>query len=508
LILVLFGLLLRGYHYLRNPAMWHDEAALVLNVLGKSFSELLGPLYFSEAAPPLFLWAEKVLVLLLGESTYALRLLPFLASSAVLVLGWMFARRCLSPSAALWFLLLLACSDRLLWHACEAKPYALDVFAAVGLLALFVRQDSRLPDRQLLLGALLSPVLIFLSFPACFLLGGTALAWLPSVFRSRKMRTWLLYGVFLAVLGGSFLLLLLGPIHAQRDDRLLDCWSDMFPDWQHPGRVPGWLIVRTTEVFRYAYEPVGNVLIIAALVGIATLWRQGHRRLLVFLLAPLTLAVLAAMLGQYPYGASRVMVFATPAILLLMAAGFPEILAWLLKQTGRCGPENQEPRIEGRGEYSVLSTQYGFRSLFSIFCSAFIVLAILFPVSQAAYRVVCPWIRADSARASALVRDRYQVGDRVVGTMWEHAYYCRKLNAYHPLIRETTAPPTPVAFSQSQPQRGKRLWLLAAGKTLQQQAGYLREVQSAGTWIVKERHPFMRTTVFLLTSPRQQQVQK
>src|SRR5438094_2922821 len=50
--LVALGLGLRVYHYARNPSMWHDEAALVLNVLSKGFHELLGPLLFAEASPP------------------------------------------------------------------------------------------------------------------------------------------------------------------------------------------------------------------------------------------------------------------------------------------------------------------------------------------------------------------------------------------------------------------------------------------------------------------------
>src|SRR5206468_40150 len=130
-----------------------------------------------------------------------------------------------------------------------------------------------------------------------------------------------LFGLYLVVLGGSFLLLLAGPISAQKDERLLDSWSETFPDWQRPASVPGWLFLRTTEVFRYACEPVGNVLTLAAFLGVVQLWRQRQRRLLLFLIAPIGLAALAALLGQYPYGASRVMVFAAPATLLLTALG-------------------------------------------------------------------------------------------------------------------------------------------------------------------------------------------
>src|SRR5207248_11360339 len=80
------GLGLRLYHFLRDPSLWHDEAALVLNVLDKGFLDLLGPLSFAEAAPPLFLWIEKAAALFLGDGAYALRLFPLLASCAVLLL--------------------------------------------------------------------------------------------------------------------------------------------------------------------------------------------------------------------------------------------------------------------------------------------------------------------------------------------------------------------------------------------------------------------------------------
>src|SRR5436190_24369182 len=86
LLVIVAGIALRAFHFARDPSMWHDEAALVLNVLQKSFGELLGPLRFAEAAPPLFLWVERGVILSLGDSTFALRLVPFAASCLVVVL--------------------------------------------------------------------------------------------------------------------------------------------------------------------------------------------------------------------------------------------------------------------------------------------------------------------------------------------------------------------------------------------------------------------------------------
>src|SRR5262245_64050306 len=90
--LVAFGIGLRCYHYFRNPSMWHDEAALIINVLNKGFTSLLGQLFFAEAAPPLFLWVEKAVSLVLGDGTYDFSLVRFLESCGFLIFLVSFAR--------------------------------------------------------------------------------------------------------------------------------------------------------------------------------------------------------------------------------------------------------------------------------------------------------------------------------------------------------------------------------------------------------------------------------
>jgi uncharacterized membrane protein len=74
--------------------------------------------------------------LVLGDGTLALRLIPFVASCLVLALFAWVAWKTLPPVSAVVATLLIAVSDRLLWHACEAKPYAIDAMLAIGLIAL------------------------------------------------------------------------------------------------------------------------------------------------------------------------------------------------------------------------------------------------------------------------------------------------------------------------------------------------------------------------------------
>src|SRR5262245_41919256 len=129
-IAVVLGILIRVSHVVRDPALWHDEAALVLNVVYLDVTECFGKLLHHEAAPSLFLVLGRRALRMGGASELALRM-PVLAIGCMsLVLFASLARRLLSPWSAALAVGLFAVSDRLVWHATEAKPYAVDVFVA------------------------------------------------------------------------------------------------------------------------------------------------------------------------------------------------------------------------------------------------------------------------------------------------------------------------------------------------------------------------------------------
>lgn len=453
LCLVALGLGFRCYHYLINPSMWHDEAALVLNVLNKGFGDLLGPLLFSEAAPPLFLWVERAVVLILGDGTYALRLVPFLASCSALVLMVPLARRLVSPEAVPWAVMLFAFSDQLLWHASEAKPYAVDVLAAVLLTLLFCTTSSWALTRRLVLFTTLAPVVIFLSYPGSFLYGGLLLAFLPGVWRNRRLGSWLGYGALAMAVFASFTLLALGPAHAQRDTAILSCWERCFPDWERPWTIPHWMFLSTLEVCRYCCEPMGQANILFVLIGTACLWRRGTRTELVLLLVPVALALVASFLRAYPYAGARVLVYASPALLALMAEGVPPVLAWIRQRT-RVGT-----------------------------LVAWVVL--LAPVGRVVQHVVLPRVRADCAGAAAFVLANRRESDAVAANHWEYMYYFRHLGDTFTTIRQPLAP------------AGARLWLVITDAEESERLGQARQAVSSGWEMLECRH-FARTTVFLM----------
>ena len=453
--LVAFGLVLRAYHYLRGPSLWHDEAALVMNVLEKNFAELLGPLRFSEAAPPLFLWLEKAAVLLLGDDLYALRLPAFLASCAALVLFVPVARRWLPPAAAPWAVLCFACSDRLLWHASEAKQYSGEVLAAVATLALYGRSEAWPVWRRSLAFAMLAPWIVWMAYPGCFLYGGVLLALLEATRRSRRPGDWAAYAALAAVVFGSFLALWAGPLHAQRDERIVECWEEMqqFADWRHPASVPGWMLRSQLELVGYVIDPTGKALLPLAIAGAVLFWRRRMRAELLLLATPIALAFGAACFGAYPYGGSRVMVYAAPAIVLLVAAGAAAWLDWL----------HARRRLAAWGLAAILTA----------------------PVAASLVRIAVPWQRADCDLAANYVIEHLETGDQIAANHWEYLYYFRRQGpAFSPL-------------ESFLPARPGRVWLIVTGGEAKDRAPCLAAYESA-PWRVLERREYRRTTLLLV----------
>lgn len=470
---VVFGLALRAFHYFRNPSMWHDEAALVLNVLGKDFRELLGPLFYAEAAPPLFLWIERAMVLVLGDGTYALRLVPFLASCAGLILLVPVARKILEPANVPSAVLLFACSDHLLWHACEAKPYAVDALAAVVVLALYCLTDTWSFAWRIVLFSVAAPLLLFLAYPGSFLYGGLLMALLPAVWRQRQLSGWLGLAALGVVVLVAFAFLLAGPIHAQRHPDMDQCWQGAFPNWNRPWTVPLWTTLSTFEVLRYCCEPVGQVLLLPFLLGIRSLWRRGQRELVLLLGIPILLPLIASFAKAYPYGGARVLVYATPALVLCIAEGVPRCIAlgmqlrsWLTARGSRFWLPS-----------SSLSARLAY------WCAAAIFLA---PVGRAVQRVVSPWQRADCAAAAAYVLVHRQPGEEIISNHWEYAYYFRHLG--HDFSLENHPPRS----------NEHRLWVVATAGTWPERESVLDAVRP-GDWRVAEQHDFPLSSVFLLS---------
>ncbi len=448
-----FGLALRLYHYARNPALWHDEAANVINILGKSFAGLLGPLRGWATGPPLFLWLQKCVTLGLGDSTYALRLLSVLASCAGLLLFVWLARRLLAPAGACAALLLAACSDRLLWHAAEARHYSSDFLIATALLLAFSLASRWAVARRAFLFALLAPLVIFSAYPGVFLCGGLCLALAPELWRKRRWWAALGLGATVALAFVAFYFI---TIRVQRAPEVDAAWVQTFPDWQRPWTVPFWILRSSVGVVDYSSRPIGGLLLLPVVLGGVFFWRTAKRELVLFLVGPLFLALCAGLVKAYPYTGARTMVFAMPAVFLLVGGGVDALLRW---RPGR-------PWIR---------------------TSALVLIAIpiLATCGFALFRVAVPWPRAATAEASAYVLANRQADEPVTANHWEYEYYFRHLGAAF----------APELSRLASPENTSRVWVVVTGHDGTTRAAV---IASFPKWRTLKRHEFARTSVLLM----------
>lgn len=491
---VVAGIGLRVYLYARSPSLWVDEAMLALNVVHKPYTELLQPLDLNQGAPVGYLLASRAVTKVFGSGEYALRGLSVVAGLAGLLLFVPLAYRAVSVPAARVAVGLFALSPFLVGYSAEFKQYGLDATIAVGLMLLGLpvwrsgatRElgDDRLAgqavpdtssgsvkhsltyekrDRGRLVGlAAAGAAAVWFSHPAAFVLGGVGLAMLADAAarrdRAALVARLLAVGAWAASFGACYLLF---TRKLGMNQYLLDYWAGKFMPL--PPHRPGhfaWVVHHFFEAFN---TPGGfNTTAVAAgglagvlyLIGAVWLARTDWR-LLVALATPLVLAMLASGLHKYPF-ANRLLLFAVPGLLLVVAAG-----AWQVMSRLSVG-------LPGAG---------------------LVVLATLFaaPVAECHWQLKRPIHAEDTRTAVAHAHAGWQPGDRAYvfyGAAAGFAYYQDR----YPFPREG------VAFGvenrgkdhsqfrrELEPFRGaRRVWVIVAHRQTSEEAALKAYLESMG----------------------------
>lgn len=368
-LLLGFGLIIRSIQYGANRALWADEAKLALNLIDRSYGELLQPLDYDQIAPVGFLWAEKAVVQLLGPTEYALRLVPFVAGLASLLLFYRLAQVMLDcsvssrlneppvppqlgsephsgsnseiprspfafkslyllPVALPVALVLFVCLPDLVYYASEVKQYSSDVAIALllSLVLLNVRRPA-LSRGQVAIASLVGAIALWCSHPAVLVLTGLELTYLvPALLHCWANRPlsgsiqWgnrlVMYGIwglsFAAFYGVTIL-------NHPAEGTLTTSWDYTFPEsWLDLD----WLFYAVKRFFRNPLRfPNGIDDVAIALFGLGcfVLARRSVGRL-GFLLAPVGITLAASYLGKYPFR-DRLVLFLVPYFIVVLAIG-------------------------------------------------------------------------------------------------------------------------------------------------------------------------------------------
>ncbi len=325
---VALGVLLRVARYLLNFPLWCDETMIAANFLDRGYADLFRPLDYRQVSPLLFLMIELTAVKLLGFSELSLRLFPVVCGVLSVPLFRHAAGRVLSGVPLLLAVAVFAVSGWPLRYVAEIKPYASDLFVALGLLALAL-EWCRAPGRVGWLWALAvaAPLGVALSLPAVFIVGGVGLALLVPVWRSRRRDAQLALALAMVVSAAVFLGL--APFYKtapQDHDYFHNAWAEAFPPLNHAGKLLVWLLdIHTGYMFAYpdgGAHGASAVTFLAFAAAALILWRRDRRTIAALCLAPFGLALVAAAIHRYPYGLSaRTTQYAAPAICLLSGLG-------------------------------------------------------------------------------------------------------------------------------------------------------------------------------------------
>jgi hypothetical protein len=322
---------------------WRDEA-WVARVAGQPLDALLRDPYPVPIGFVALVKATGALPLLPPEVT--LRLVPLAAGLLALPALAALARRLAAPAgtaiAAAW---LAAGLPALVYYSRELKPYSLDLLLAVVVpwLALVTVDAGASGDHRrgrLAAGALIACAV--LTPWVCY--GGTlvvapALAWLAWRSGRRNALAWGAAAAFAASFAAAYWTVL---IPQSEIPSLRTTWHDeLGPDAPQPppARAAAALARYFTVSLPYLFLRWWPLAAVLAGVGLWT-WPRERRALLAGLcLAPALATALAVGLGRYVTAHGRFLLFAAPAIVLMVAAGLVSVTGAAARRLGRGGGE-------------------------------------------------------------------------------------------------------------------------------------------------------------------------
>lgn len=312
LALLVLGAAIRVRQWAAGRSLWLDEALLARSLVERGHLGLaVRPLDHNQAAPMLWLQAERLVLDALGTGERALRLLPLLGGLLGLVLAAQLTRRLLPPVLVPVAVGLVALSPSLVYYSNELKPYSWDVAVTLALVLVALRCR---PAELGLAGA----GAVWAAFPAVFVLAGASLVLVlrrqPLGARARATLALLPWLVSLAV---EYVLLL---HRAAGNDLYARFWSSAYPTGAQD--LPHWLGDRATALagspLHLALTPVAIGLLA---YGAARLVVR-RRAAAVLALGGVPFAVLAGALGVYPL-ADRLALWLVPLAALSLAAAVP-----------------------------------------------------------------------------------------------------------------------------------------------------------------------------------------
>lgn len=344
-VIVFIAIAVRLTEFLNNFTLNVDEAWTALNIMHKSFSELLYPLDDDQVRPLGFLMLEKLAILLPGKKDYLLRLFPFFCGIISPVLFYKVAKRYITPKAIPVALGLFIISDSLIYYSAIIKPYSSDVTIALFmyLTAMDIQSRTFAFSRFVIFG-IVGAIAVWFSHPATFILSGLGLCILifslieKDYSKIRKLSiVFILWAVSLFIFFIYYIYFIKSPINDFQQNwwiradafmpfpplSLADVkWFIKTPIYMGMFSITGkWYLFHSTQLnfIRVLSLVIGTMAAILALIGCISMFR-GKTKQFFMLISPFLINLIFSGLHIFPF-AERVILYLVPFVLLFIAEG-------------------------------------------------------------------------------------------------------------------------------------------------------------------------------------------
>ena len=332
-IVAIVGAALAIRIYLNARSLWHDEAALALNILDRDVAHLHAPLDHGQVAPVGFMILIKLVTLVVGHvDEQTLRLIPLAAGIAVGVLTYCAAAVVSDRRGAVIAGLFAAIAPSTIYYASEFKPYSTDMAACGLLLLLALRTDAAdLSPKTLAAFSIAACAAAWVSFTAVIAAAGFVGALAVNT-RHHLPKALVRLTAASAPMGLMFATVYLlsrprGTAHA----RLTEFWANGFIPlplgfWKLDQGVHVTLKAFDAAIFSGAIPPDLSVgVAIAAVWGAAVLGLGLAPRASLIVAAPWAAALAASVARAYPLE-GRLIVFLLPVFAVGVGAALSSLI--------------------------------------------------------------------------------------------------------------------------------------------------------------------------------------
>jgi hypothetical protein len=299
-----------------------------MNVFDRSVPSFTKTLEYDQAAPIGFLLLQKAVFEVFGMNDRTTRVIPFLFGLATVPLGIFVSKRIFGsrgPTVALVVSIGLICLNRsIATYSSLAKQYTLECF--ITLLLVYILSQPLLGMRKSVGHfsksdwlVILSPVLVWFSYGAVFILVGFGVALVSRALVGQDRATRSVTLSFCVAVVLNLVVFFAYSARSAMANRSLAAWwaAAYMPIWP-PSLAFSWLFHTFTKLGEVVIQTRLALLLPLGLVvtSVSAIWQRAWFWLAC--LASILACLCASVLGKYPF-ADRLLIFLIPIMVLMLA---------------------------------------------------------------------------------------------------------------------------------------------------------------------------------------------